>query len=62
MKKNILVMTKHYPAKDHDFNETKVVYYFAQEWMKKGYNVKVIHNYILFPRIAYIFFRFFYSC
>jgi len=61
MKKNILVMTKHYPAKDHDFNETKVVYYFAQEWMKKGYNVKVIHNYILFPRIAYIFFRFFYS-
>ena len=61
MRKNILVMTKHYPAKDHDFNETKVVYYFAQEWEKMGYNVKVIHNYVLFPRIAYVFFRFFHS-
>lgn len=52
--KNILVLTKIYPADDLKYGDTKVVHYFAKEWQKMGYNVKVIHNLILFPRIILI--------
>lgn len=47
----ILILTKAYPANDVDFHETKVVHYFAREFVKMGYEVKVIHNHVLFPRI-----------
>ncbi|SOE51636.1 Glycosyltransferase involved in cell wall bisynthesis [Fibrobacter sp. UWT3] len=57
--KNILILTKNYPAKDCDFKETKVVHYFAQEWNEMGYNVKVVHNYVLYPKVFLTIARFF---
>ncbi len=50
--KNILVLTKIYPAIDLKYDDTRVVHYFVKEWQKMGYNVKVIHNLIVFPRIV----------
>ena len=51
--KNILLITKIYPSKDLPNNDTKVVHYFAKEWKKMGYNVMVIHNFVLFPPFVY---------
>lgn len=47
----ILILAKNYPAKDKDFKETKVVHYFAREFVKMGHEVIVIHNYLLFPKL-----------
>lgn len=41
--KNILLLTPIYPADDIPNNTTPVVHYFAKEWVKLGYNVKVMH-------------------
>lgn len=51
MKKNILLLTTIYPAPDLNLlNNTNVCHYFAKEWVKMGYNVRVIFNYpIYFP-------------
>lgn len=51
--KNILILSKIYPAIDLPQNDTKVVHYFAKEWKKMGYNVIVIHNFVLFPPCVY---------
>jgi len=51
--KNILLLTSVYPATDFSKDTTPVVHYFAREWVKKGYNVEVIHNEKYFPRITY---------
>ncbi|PWJ55904.1 MULTISPECIES: glycosyltransferase [unclassified Fibrobacter] len=53
--KNILVLSKIYPADDLKYGDTKVVHYFAKEWQNLGYNVKVIHNLVLFPKIILAF-------
>lgn len=50
----ILILTKIYPADDLSKAETPVVHYFAKEWVKKGYEVKVIVNYPVFPNVFYI--------
>ncbi|MFW5804643.1 MAG: glycosyltransferase family 4 protein [bacterium] len=53
--KNILVLTSVYPAEEFSKRTTPVVHYFAKEWVKMGYNVKVIHNYAYFPKMFYPF-------
>ncbi len=52
--KNILIVTSLYPAKDIKIiNGTSVCHYFAKEWVKLGYNVKVIFNYNVYPVYFY---------
>lgn len=42
---NILLVASVYPSPNaNNENVTKVVRYFAQEWVKQGHTVKVIHN------------------
>lgn len=50
---NILILTKIFPAEDLRYIDTKVVYFFVKEWTNMGYNVIVVHNYIIFPRVFY---------
>lgn len=58
--KNILLITSLYPCDDVKIlNNTAVCHYFAKEWVKGGYNVKVIFNYHIYPRIYYPFLRLF---
>ncbi len=49
--KNILLLTPIYPADDIPSNATPVVHYFAKEWVKLGYIVKVVHYPSNFPFI-----------
>lgn len=51
--KNILIVTSMYPLLDTAYEGTKVCHYFASEWQKMGYNVRVIRFTTYFPRIAY---------
>lgn len=53
MKKNILVVTPIYPAKDSLSTFTPVVHYFAKEWVKLGYNVLVIHSKPVYNKLIY---------
>lgn len=39
---NIVIVTPIYPGPDVSSGFTPVVHYFAKEWMKMGYNIKVI--------------------
>lgn len=48
---NILILTNLYPAPDLEKENTPVVHYFAQEWVKIGCNVRVIHYPANFPRL-----------
>ena len=57
--KNILIITKIYPAEDLNYGDTKVVHYFVKEWQKMGYNVRVVHNFVIFPKIIMFFTRLF---
>lgn len=50
--KNILVLTNIYPAPDLEKEDTPVVHYFAREWIKMGYDVRVIHYPTNFPKIV----------
>jgi L-malate glycosyltransferase len=50
--KNILVLSTMYPTPYSDFH-TPVVHYFTTEWVKMGYNVKVIHYQSKFPIFYY---------
>lgn len=55
MDKNILVLTTIYPSPDIKiFNNTNVVHYFAREWVKMGYNVRVVFNYPIYLRIFHV--------
>ena len=56
MGKKILMLTTIYPAPDLNLlNNTNVCHYFAKEWVKMGYEVKVIFNYpIYFPIFHWI--------
>lgn len=53
MKKRVLVVTPVYPADDIPKTDTPVVHYFTREWVKMGYEVKVIHCVTNFPNIFY---------
>mgnify|MGYP006075292267 CR=1 FL=1 len=50
--KNILLITTMYPTPESKIH-TPVVHYFAKEWIKMGYNVKVIHFRTVFPIYLY---------
>lgn len=57
--KNILMLTSLYPSDDVKFfNNTSVCHYFAKEWVKMGYNVRVIFLYYIFPIYYYPLLRF----
>lgn len=53
MNKKILVVTPIYPSKDVSKGHTNVVHYFAKEWVKLGYNVRVIHIHSVYNSIFY---------
>lgn len=42
--KNILFITPLYPIPSKDNNTTSVCHFFTREWVRKGYNVIVIHT------------------
>lgn len=50
----ILVLTSIYPGKDVPKGFTPVVHYFTKEWIKLGYDVRVIHFCNYFPRMYYM--------
>lgn len=51
---NILVLSSIYTAPDINIaNNTNVVHYFAREWVKMGYDVRVVHNYPVYLRILH---------
>ena len=51
--KNILLISSIYPGSGVPSNFTLVVHYFAKEWVKMGYDVKVVHTSNYFPKIYY---------
>lgn len=54
MTRNILVLTSIYPAPDIKIaNNTSVVHYFVREWVKMGYDVRVVHNYPIYLRVLH---------
>lgn len=50
---NILVITPIYPGPGIGENFTKVVHYFAKEWVDMGENVQVVNIPSYFPKILY---------
>ena len=52
-KKNILLLTNIYPNNDPNYGGTAVCHSFTTEWVKMGYNVRVVHFDSLFPRPYY---------
>lgn len=50
---NILLISTIYPTPGPDNHGTKVCHFFAQEWMKMGYNVRVVHYQAVYPRPFY---------
>lgn len=51
--KNILLLTNIYPNNDPEYGGTAVCHTFTTEWVKMGYNVRVVHFDSLFPRPYY---------
>lgn len=52
--KNILLLTSLYPSDDVKIiNNTAVCHYFAKEWIKMGYKVRVVFNYNVYPWFYY---------
>ncbi len=56
--KKILLLTTIYPAADLRYG-TPSVHYFTKEWVKMGYEVKVIHYQAVYPKILYFFAKLF---
>ena len=57
--KKILLLSTIYPAPDLKYG-TSVCHYFTKEWVKMGYEVKVIHYQVVYPYLFYwlaFFFR-----
>lgn len=52
--KQILVLTSIYPASDMPKTDTPVVHYFTREWVKMGYDVRVVHYVANFPKLLYM--------
>ena len=56
--RNILLVTSLYPSDDIKIiNNTAVCHYFAKEWVKMGYNVRVIFCYHCYPNYFYPFLK-----
>ena len=51
--KKILMITSVYPGEGTPKSFTPVVHYFTKEWVKMGYDVRVIHTCTYFPSIFY---------
>ena len=51
--KDILLLTNIYPNNDPNYGGTAVCHSFTTEWVKLGYNVRVVHFDSLFPRPYY---------
>lgn len=51
--KNILLISNIYPNNDPEYGGTAVCHTFTKEWVKMGYNVRVVHFDSLFPRPYY---------
>lgn len=50
---NILLITTIYPMPGPVNHGTRVCHFFAQEWMKMGHNVQVVHYQAVYPRPFY---------
>lgn len=50
---NILLISTIYPTPGPDNHGTKVCHFFAQEWMKMGHSVRVVHYQAVYPRPFY---------
>jgi len=63
MKQKILLLANIYPDPNLNvLNSTSVCHYFVREWVKMGYDVKVIYNYTVYTRLLHFvsfFFEFF---
>lgn len=57
--KKILVLTNIYPTPDLGRGDTHVVHYFTKEWVRMGYDVRVVHYPVNFPRLVMWFASFF---
>lgn len=57
----ILLISNVYPTGRTDYVGTPVCHYFTREWLKLGYDVRVIHFDSLFPKTYYWFGSFFQS-
>lgn len=51
--KKILMLTNIYPTNDPSYEGTPVCHFFTKEWVKMGYDVRVIHFESRFPTIYY---------
>ena len=56
--RRVLVLTSIYPGDDVPSGFTPVVHYFTREWIKMGYEVRVINYVTNFPKLFYFFSRF----
>ena len=52
---NILLLSIIYPLPSKDNKGTFVCHYFTKEWVKMGYNVRVIHVQAVYPKVFYWF-------
>jgi len=54
MKQKILLLSNIYPDLSNKvLNSTDVCHYFAKEWVKMGYEVKVIYNYTIYSKLLH---------
>ena len=53
MKKRILLLTTIYPLPTKDNRGTAVCHFFAREWVKMGYDIRVIHFQTVYPSPFY---------
>lgn len=53
MKSNILLISTIYPLPTKDNQGTLVCHFFAREWVKMGYNVRVVHYQAVYPMPFY---------
>lgn len=52
MKKNVLLLTSHFNSK-YSVHDTIICNDFVTEFVKMGFNVRVVHNKIIYPRLFY---------
>ncbi len=50
---NILLISTIYPLPTRDNKGTAVCHFFTREWVKMGYNVRVVHIQAVYPRFFY---------
>jgi len=58
MNKKILLLTTIYPASDLKYG-TPSIHYFTKEWVKMGYEVRVVHFQATYPKFFYFLASFF---